>query len=528
MPKNFLSFKDVSYVLPNGDTLFSGISFDLSSGEKAALTGVNGIGKTTLFRLAEGVLVPSGGNIIRQAALAFLPQNISQEKGTAGDLLGVSGILSALDAAERGECPPELFETVGTRWDMRGTVEQALDDFGLGGFDLSADFSQLSGGEKEKILLLRVFLSDADILMFDEPTNNLDTVSRRAFYERIRGTDKTVFVISHDRELLSELGCIMEMSERGLKKYGGNYDFYLAEKAREKGRLEEKRANAANEAGRLIGTRRKIDDSAGKEARAAKKKVASNKYAKIQANAMQSAAEVSRAKKIKKIEEKLDKTQEELAEIKLALKEEMIKIPMPEKPFIKDRLLELSDVSFGYGPKVLFKNLNLILKGGERLHIRGRNGSGKTTLIHLMLGHLAPVSGVARLTGRAVYLSQDLSLLDENKTVLDNIIDLNPGISLNEAYAVAANFQFRNKAALKSVAALSGGEKLKASLAAVLGTRHQPDLMVFDEPTNNLDIRSTEILEQALQAYQGAVVIVSHDRVFLKNAGTFKTLDLEG
>lgn len=526
MPKNFLSFKDVSYVLPNGDTLFSGISFDLSSGEKAALTGVNGIGKTTLFRLAEGVLQPSCGNVIRQAGLAFLPQKISEEKGTAAELLGVSAVLEAIAEIERGNSSPDLFDIVGARWDMRAAVEQALSDFGLGGLDLSTDFSRLSGGEKEKILLLRVFLSDADILMFDEPTNNLDTASRRAFYERIRMTDKTVFVISHDRELLFLLGCILELSEQGLKKYGGNYDFYLAEKAREKGRLEEKKANVTNEAGRLFEVRRKIDDSAGKEARAAKKKIASNKYMKIQANAMKGSAEVSRAKKIKKLEEKLDKTQEELTEIKLALKEETIKIPMPEKPFIKDKLLELSDVSFGYGPRVLFRHLNLVLGGGERLHIRGNNGSGKTTLIHLMLGRLEPVSGVVRLRGRAVYLSQDLSLLDEDKTVLDNIIDLNPGISLNEAHAVAAGFQFRNKAALKTVRTLSGGERLKAALAAVLGTRHQPDLLVFDEPTNNLDIRSTEILEQALRAYQGAVVIVSHDRIFLENAGTFKTLDL--
>lgn len=526
MPKNFLSFKDVSYVLPNGDTLFSGISFDLSCGEKAALTGVNGIGKTTLFRLAEGILAPSGGNIVCQAGLAFLPQKISPEKCSAAEMLGVSGVLTALDKIGRGDCSPELFEIVGTRWDTASAVEQALSDFGLEGLGLSADFSCLSGGEKEKIMLLRVFLSDADILMFDEPTNNLDTAARQAFYERIRATDKTVFVISHDRELLSMLGCILELSEQGLKKYGGNYDFYLAEKAREKGRLEEKKANITNEAGRLFETRCKIEDSAGKEARSAKKKIASNKYTKIQANAMKSSAEVSRAKKIKKLEEKLDKTQDELTEIKLALKEETIKIPMPEKPFIKDKLLELSDVSFSYGPRVLFQHVNLILGGGERLHIRGINGSGKTTLIHLMLGHLEPACGSVRLRGRAVYLSQDLALLDENKTVLDNIIDLNPGISLNEAHAVAANFQFRNKAALKTIGTLSGGEKLKAALAAVLGTRHQPDLLVFDEPTNNLDIRSTEILEQALRAYQGAVVIVSHDRIFLKNSGTFKTLDI--
>lgn len=158
--------------------------------------------------------------------------------------------------------------------------------------------------------------------------------------------------------------------------------------------------------------------------------------------------------------------------------------------------------------------------------MQGGNGSGKTTLIRLMLGDLKPARGSVRLKGQAAYLSQDLSLLTAEKTVLDNITDLNPGISVNEAYAAAANFQFRGKDALKTVKNLSGGEKLKAALAAVLGTKNQPDLLILDEPTNNLDIRSTEILENALKAYRGALILVSHDRVFTKNIGGFHILEL--
>ena len=225
MPENFLSFNDVSYVLPNGETLFSGISFDVSRGEKAALTGPNGIGKTTLFRLAEKVLLPSGGSVVYSEQPAFLPQETDLNQ-TVADALGVRLVLEAIEKVNAGFCTEDLFDLIGSRWNIRAETERALSDFGLSFVDPSCSFSRLSGGEREKILLLNVFVSDAGILMFDEPTNNLDTPSRNVFYDYIRATPKTVFIISHDRDLLERMDCILELSENGLKKYGGNYTFY--------------------------------------------------------------------------------------------------------------------------------------------------------------------------------------------------------------------------------------------------------------------------------------------------------------
>lgn len=525
MPENFLSFNDVSYVLPNGETLFSGISFDVSRGEKAALTGPNGIGKTTLLQLAEKVLLPSGGSIVRGEAPAFLPQETELNQ-TVADALGVQPVLEAIEKVNAGFCTEDLFDLIGSRWNIRAETERVLADFGLSFVDLSCSFSRLSGGEREKILLLNVFLSDAGILMFDEPTNNLDTPSKNVFYDYIRATPKTVFIISHDRDLLERMDCILELSENGLKKYGGNYTFYQEEKRREKQRLQDQKSCLQNETGRLTAARREIENSTGKQARAAQKKINSKKFTKIQANAMGSAAQETKAKKIRKIEEKLTRRQGELYKVKLSLREDSVKIPLLAKPFLKNTVLEISDLSFGFENRQLFRRFNLTLKGGEKLHLQGGNGSGKTTLIRLILGDLKPARGSVRLKGQAAYLSQDLSLLTAEKTVLDNITDLNPGISVNEAYAAAANFQFRGKDALKTVKNLSGGEKLKAALAAVLGTKNQPDLLILDEPTNNLDIRSAEILENALKAYRGALILVSHDRVFTKNIGGFHILEL--
>ncbi|MGN1079773.1 MAG: ATP-binding cassette domain-containing protein [Alphaproteobacteria bacterium] len=213
MPENFLSFNDVSYVLPNGETLFSGISFDVSCGEKAALTGRNGAGKTTLFRLAEKVLLPSEGRIVCGETPAFLPQETELNQ-TVADALGVRPVLEAIEKVNAGICTEDLFDLIRPRWNIRTETERALADFGLSFVDLSDSFGRLSGGEREKILLLNVFLSDAGILMFDEPTNNLDIRSAEILEKALHEYQGSVIIVSHDRIFTQNIGGfhILELS----------------------------------------------------------------------------------------------------------------------------------------------------------------------------------------------------------------------------------------------------------------------------------------------------------------------------
>ena len=215
MPENFLSFNDVSYVLPNGDTLFFGISFDVSRGEKAALTGPNGIEKTTLFRLAEKVLLPSGGSVVYSEQPAFLPQETELNQ-TVADALGVRPVLEAIEKVNAGFCTEDLFDLIGSRWNIRAETERALSDFGLSFVDPSCSFSRLSGGEKLKAALAAVLgtKNQPDLLILDEPTNNLDIRSAEILENALREYQGSVIIVSHDRIFTQNIGGfhILELS----------------------------------------------------------------------------------------------------------------------------------------------------------------------------------------------------------------------------------------------------------------------------------------------------------------------------
>lgn len=521
-----IKLNNLSYVLPNGVSLFSGLNYAFSEKKKVAIIGNNGVGKSTLLKIIAGEIKGFGGTIVENGKILYIPQDITRLNGYVADILEVSPILDSIKKIEKGETDPLLFEIVGQHWNIEQEIQETFNLLQIKQ-SLSDDFDSLSGGEKEKILLAKCYLSEADFIILDEPTNNLDVQTKVVLYDFILNYKRGIIVVSHDRTLLNKMSEILELTASGLKVYGGNYEFYQAERNHEIENLEQKKVFLTNENQKLIKTKNKMMEQQNKSASEGAKAIQNKKYSKLVGNALRGSSESSFSKKSNSLDSKIQKNRKEIYQIGWDLTNEKIKIPIPDKPFIKAKLLDVRNVCFGYDEHYILKDISFSLAGDECLQIKGANGCGKSTLIRLIIGELTPKSGAIYLNGTAIYLNQNLSLLDRNKTLLENMLEYNSGISIMEAHSILANFKFRNVQSDKKVSCLSGGELLRATLATVLGTQKQPDLIILDEPTNNLDIQSIEVLESSLQKYQGAIIVVSHDEEFIKNLAVTKALQLD-
>ncbi|WP_329209339.1 ATP-binding cassette domain-containing protein [Streptomyces sp. NBC_00683] len=523
-PTASLTCSALSFSWPDGTEVLDGLSLSIGRG-RTGLVGSNGSGKSTLLRLLAGRLRPTQGSVTVGGSLAYLPQNLTLDTGLRVDAaLGIAERRTALRAIESGDVAVEHFETVGDDWDVEERALATLGSLGLGGIDLDRTVGQLSGGETVLLRLAALLLERPDVLLLDEPTNNLDLFARRRLYEAVESWRSGVLVVvSHDRDLLERVDRIAELRSGSMSWYGGGWSDY-----------EEALATQQEAAGRMLRAaesdvrrqKRELEETRIKVARRQrhnKKMDAERRAPRIVAGAHKRSAQESAGKLRGLHEDRLQEARERLDEAADSIRDDAeIRVSLPHTAVPAGRtVLSLHGLRPRFGA---LRDGELQVKGPERVALVGRNGAGKTTLLRTLTGELAPLSGEARTFVPLRFLPQRLDVLDEELSVAANVARLAPGITDNHIRAQLARFLFKGARAEQSAGTLSGGERFRAALAATMLASPAPQLLMLDEPTNNLDMASVRQLASALDAYEGALVIAGHDLAFLESVGITRWL----
>ncbi|MFE3140854.1 ATP-binding cassette domain-containing protein [Streptomyces scopuliridis] len=523
-PSASLTCSGLSFQWPDGTTVLDGLSLTIGRG-RTGLVGANGTGKSTLLRLLAGLLHPSQGSVSAGGSLAHLPQNVTLDTALRVDeALGIAERRGALRAIEAGDVRDTHFETIGDDWDVEERALATLGSLGLGDVELDRTVGQMSGGETVLLRLAALLLERPDILLLDEPTNNLDLSARRRLYEAVDSWRSGVLVVvSHDLELLERVDRIAELRAGSVSWYGGGWSAYqdaLATEQEAAGRmLRAAEADVRRQKRELEETQVKL----ARRQRHSKKMDAQRRAPRIVAGERKRSAQESGDKLRGLQEDRLHEARERREEAADAIRHDAeIRVSLPHTAVPTGRtVLSLRELRPRFGG---LREANLHVHGPERIALVGRNGAGKTTVLRTLTGELAPLSGEARTFVPLRFLPQRLDVLDDELSVAANVARLAPGLTDNHIRSQLARFLFKGARAEQRAGTLSGGERFRAALAAMMLAAPAPQLLMLDEPTNNLDTASVRQLTSALASYQGALLIASHDLPFLEAAGITRWL----
>ncbi len=531
MTNTCLTLEGVSCVLPDGRTLFSDLnhSFDL---RHTGLVGRNGVGKTLLARILAGDTEPSAGRCLRHGRMHYLAQQVAPtEDSTVVDLAGLRTVFEALARIEAGSVAPEDFETLADRWDIHQRLRAELDRAGLGHLRVDAPARQLSGGEAMRVALAGAMLSDAELLLLDEPCNHLDRPNRRALIEQLRRWSRGLIVISHDRELLETMDCIVELSPQGLRSYGGPYSFYADCKTEEQAAALQLLEQRKHERQRELRALREQNEQLQRRQAQGRQRGREANQAKILLGSQKERSEVSAGQALRHQEatrERLDEGVREAAQ-QIAVESRIALHALPVQVSAQRQVAGLEEVVLPNLPaSTATRKVSLTLQGRQRIGVIGPNGCGKSTLLKVLAGLLIPLAGRCTVSVPVAYLDQRVERLVQQRSVIEQVLELD---------AAPGESAWRMKLAQLGLDAprlelpsgqLSGGERLKAALALALYASPPAQLLLLDEPGNHLDLPSLEALENLLRSYSGALVVVSHDDAFMQRLGLTDRLEATG
>jgi ATPase subunit of ABC transporter with duplicated ATPase domains len=531
--RNYLSAVELGYHLPDGRFLFNNLTFSFSA-VRSGLVGANGIGKTTLLEILARKREPSAGVVNRCGRVSYLPQQARfGSSATVAEAIDLANQIAALERVERGEGTSGDFDLIADRWDLRERIEQVFSKMGVSSVDLDRRVESLSGGEVARVRIAGLLLEDPDFLILDEPTNHLDLSARESIYDLIASWKKGLIVVSHDRRLLALLDQIAELNANGLKFYGGDYEFYRQQREVERNAAEETFQSARQRLKDAKLTAQRASERQQRRQSHGRRNILNRNLPPIAAGNLSRAAENTAARLKDRHQQKVGHAKREVEEARKDLPIELqiaVDLERSRVPANK-RMIELVDVNYRWpdAERPLWAEaLSFEVIGPERVWLKGANGTGKSTLIDLICGAKRPCEGdVVVGAERIGLLDQRVSALDDSLTVLENLKRSAPLRPESELRTLLGRFLFIRDAALKPASVLSGGERMRAGLACLLGADQSPQILIADEPTNNLDLQSVEELMSALQGFRGALIVVSHDVTFIEELGIERVIDMD-
>lgn len=529
MSDAYIVCSNLSFSWPDDTPVFDELSFSVPGG-RTGLVAPNGAGKSTLLRLIAGELRPRGGSVSVEGVLGYLPQNLPLTGDlTVAEVLGIAPVLAALNAIEAGDTSEEHFATIGSEWDIEERTRAQLERLGLGHLSPTRRLHTLSGGQVVALGLAAQLLRRPEVLVLDEPTNNLDLDARHRLYDLLADWNGCLLLVSHDRALLERMDRIAELDRGEVRFYGGNFTDYEAAVRAAREVAEKNVRNAEQELEREKRELQRARERAARRASNAARNLGNAGLPKIFAGTMKRNAQQSAGKANETHTARVGAAKSKLDQAERAMREEQrIVLELPGTDVPAGRTVFAGErIRFRYEQRTVFTGVDLVIRGPERIAVTGPNGVGKSTLLRIVHGDLAADDGlITRAEGRVAYLSQRLDLLDPERTVAENLAAFAKTMPEAQRMNLLARFLFRGSRVHLPVGALSGGERLRATLACILFAEPAPQLLLLDEPTNNLDLTGVGQLESALNAYRGAFVVVSHDERFLTEVGVRRWLRL--
>ena len=523
----------ISYLHPDKEILFENISFSINKSEKIALIGNNGTGKSTLLKILAGQLQASSGEVVSNDQPYYVPQHFGQyDSLTIAEVLLIDKKIKALQAILSGDASEKNFTSLNDDWTIEDKVSAAFLQWKITHLSLSQPMKELSGGEKTKVFLAGIAIHAPSIILLDEPSNHLDMDSRTQLYEFIKTEKACVIVVSHDRTLLNLLNVTYELQKDNIIVYGGNYEFYKKQKEgkidalQEQLEEQEKALRLARKAARETVERKQKHESRGK------KQNIKGGISRIAIKTLKDNAEKSSSRLAKTHAEKMETMKDNIKQIHNKIPEiKGLMLQIENASTHKGKMLiEAENINAKYGKTSLWEEtMSFYVRSGDRIVISGKNGAGKTTLLRMLLGEVIPSTGtIKRPLFNYLYVDQQYEIIDNQCTVFEQVQNHNKrNLQEHELKTLLHRFLFPVQSWDKTCDKLSGGEKMKLTFCSLIVSNQTPDLIALDEPANNVDIESLEIITSTIKEYQGTVLLISHDQYFIQEIGIDYCWDLK-